>query len=203
MNIWIKLVSGAILVLLVAAVFYFVKNNKSDEAIFIPDTNIIVRYEKELKRDTVYKFTDKVVYKKSEPEKIYIQRADTVFINRINSFDLPIRIEKRGDVLNVKAVNIKDSVLKEYVFRDMSRDFVLNSVNRNLLLKSKNYYFEKPLFSFSLNYPLSEKSTYPEYTLGLESGLSYREKMFLTAGIKYGTKEEKLKLGISLKYKPF
>ncbi len=148
-------------------------------------------------------YTDKIVYRKSEPEKIYLQRVDTVFINRINSFDLPVRIEKSGDEMNVKAVNIKDSVLKEYVFRNISRDFVLSPVNRNLTLKTKNYYFEKPLVSISSNYPLSDRSTYPEYTLGIESGLSYREKIFFTAGIKYGTKEEKLKLGISLKYKPF
>ena len=46
----------------------------------IPDTAVITRYEKIVARDTVVKFTDRLIYKYPKPEKIYIQKTDTVFL---------------------------------------------------------------------------------------------------------------------------
>lgn len=203
MTEWMKTALGLILIILFAAILYFAKKNKNSEFEMTLDTNVVKRYEKEIKRDTVYRLIDNIIYKKSSPEKIYVQRVDTVFISKINSYDLPLRIEKTGNEMNVKAVNIKDSVLKEYVFRNISRDFVLNSLNRNLTVKAKNFYFEKPMLVLSLSHELSGNNNSTRYIVGMESGLSYREKIYLSAGIKYLPKEEKLNAGISLKFKPF
>lgn len=203
MNVWIKTALAVTLIIIIAAVFYFTKHNKKEDVMIIHDTNVIKKYEKEIIRDTVYNFRDKIVYKKSVPEKIYVQRVDTVFTDRISSFDLPLRIEKKGDEMNVKAINLEDSVLKEYVFRDIGRDFVLTPLRRNLKLKTRNYYFDKPILSVSLNYELSGGNGNTYYAFGLESGISYREKMYLTSDLKYTTKEDKFRIGISIKFKPF
>jgi len=198
---WYKNLIIFVLVILSIVMVYFllIKDNNKSYTAYIADTNIISKYNNEIKRDTVYKIIDRIVTKKEKPEKIYIQKIDTLFIEKIKNYDLPLRIEKSNSQLKIQSVNINDSLLKEYIYKDVTKDFILTSVKNNLQLKTQNFYFYKPEIGINYQYNLNNKKS--NYSLSIESGISYRERITLNAVSIYKSEPKEFEFGFSLKFK--
>jgi hypothetical protein len=169
---------------------------------FIPDTAVITRYEKTIARDTVIKFTDRFIYKYPKPEKIYMQKTDTVFLNRKLSYDLPLRIEKENGELKINTINFLDSTFKEYLFKNTGGNFTLNAAEKKLLLKTRNFGFDKPSFGAGIIYPSFRNPEDWDMKITAETGFSFREKAFLILSGNYYVKEQRVNLSLSLKFKP-
>ena len=91
------------------------------------DTTTRTRYEKEIKKDTVIKWYDKIKWKQSPPEKIYYQKVDSVFQEKIKYKDLMLKVDKHGEDLKIFAINENDSIIKEYYFK-VNDDFIATSI---------------------------------------------------------------------------
>ncbi len=194
-------VAAVILTAAVIPVLLLLSKRKTEKlpVRIVRDTNLVSRYEQEHKTDTVLRFADRILYRKQNPEIIYVQKTDTVFTEKIISTDLPLRIEKSRDELNIKAVNLKDSTLKEYVFRDVSRDFTAFTSNEGINVKSRNFSIEYPGFDLRTVYLPSKGSSY--YEIHSEAGINYKERVSLSAGCGYGTLYKNIFFTLSLKLK--
>lgn len=198
---WYKNLIIFVLVILSVVLVYFllIKDNDESYTAYIADTNIVSKYNNEIKRDTVYKIIDRIVAKKEKPEKIYIQKIDTIFIDKIKNYDLPLRIEKSNSQLKIQSININDSLLKEYVYKDVTKDFILTSVKNNLQLKTQNFYFYKPEIGVNYQYNINNKKS--NYSLSLESGIAFRDRITLNAVSIYKSEPKEFEFGFSLKFK--
>ena len=75
--------------------------------------NLETQREREVQRDTVIKWYEKIIYKQSDPEIIYVQkikrdtihRTDSILITRYRSFDLITKLDKSGNNLIIKTYN--------------------------------------------------------------------------------------------------
>ena len=168
----------------------------------IPDTAVITRYEKTITRDTVIKFTDRLIYKYPEPAKIYVQKTDTVFIAKLMNYDLPLRIEKKSGELKINTLNFGDSTFKEYLFRNTGSDFTLNSSENRLLLKTKNFGLDKPSFGAGIIYPSFINPEDWDVKISAETGFTFREKTYLMFSGNYYVKGQRVNLSLMLKFKP-
>ncbi|MDD5360913.1 MAG: hypothetical protein PHN88_02180 [Ignavibacteria bacterium] len=199
MNNWCKIILSLIFLIGIGLlVFMSVKNKYNDNRIEIGDTNILRKYESEISHDTVFRFIDKLANNHLTPQKIYVQKTDTVFIEKITKYDLPIRLEKSGRNLNVKTVNIFDTIVSEYKFDNLGNDFTLVPVKENIIIKSRNFNFCRPDVSIKL-YP-QQKLKF-NYEIISETGVSYKDKIFIIAGFGYGNEKNKFFMSVSLKLK--
>ncbi|MFA5405655.1 MAG: hypothetical protein WC358_12045 [Ignavibacteria bacterium] len=194
------------LVLLIIIVLIFVikqifpSKNQNRNNITIKDTNLIVRYENEIKQDTVIKWYEKIIYVKSEPDKIYIQKTDTLFIERTKELDLILQIKKENRKLIIKAVNQNGNVLKEYVYEEIGKDFVAISQKNNIFVKTKNIYWNRINSIFNVQWSMfNEKKI--NYNLGVETGISYKDKIDLSAGLLYSPENKDLLINTNFKIK--
>ena len=117
---------------------YFLKSSRVERVITI-DTLVQTRVETEMIKDTVIKLVERVIYKNVTPEKEYTQRADTVFLTQTKYLDFMLKVRKRGDKLVIHALNKNDSLIKEYVYDNVSNDFTATSATGNIFVKSKNF----------------------------------------------------------------
>lgn len=191
-------------VLLAASVIplmYYLTRGKKEYAGYsvLNDTSLVSRYEREIKRDTVYRFIDRIVYRNAKPDVVYVQKTDTIFNEKISGYDLPLKLEKSGSELILKAVNFKDSVLKEYVYRNVGKDFSVSSARNGFNIRSKNFSLDEPEISFKAAYLPGEKTTC--YELSGEAGFSFRDKVSLHAGCGYETRNGDFRLFLTVKLK--
>jgi hypothetical protein len=168
----------------------------------VPDTAVIMRYEKTIERDTVIKFADRLVYKYPKPEKIYVQKTDTVFLTGVLNYDLPLRIEKKSGELKINTLNFRDSSFKEYRYSAVRGDFTLNAAENKLLLKTRNFGFDKPSFGAGIVYPSFISPEDWDMKISAETGFSFREKAYLMLSGNYYVKEQRINLLLFLKFKP-
>lgn len=191
-------------VLLAASVIplmYYLTRGKKEYAGYsvLRDTSIVTRYQRELGRDTIYRFTDRIIYRNLKPDVVYVQKIDTIFSEKISGYDLPLRLEKSGSEMILKAVNIKDSVLKEYAYRDIGKDFSVTSVRGGFKIRSKNFYFDRPELSLRTAYLPGDKSA--GYELSAETGVSFRDKISIHAGCGYESHGKEFLLFLTIKLK--
>jgi hypothetical protein len=185
------------------SLFIAYKSGKGSHPIdIIHDTAVITRYEKTIARDTIIKFTDRFIYRYPEPEKIYVQKTDTVFLSKLMNYDLPLRIEKNNSGLKVNTLNFRDSTFREYLFKNTAGDFTLTSAENRLLLKIKNFGFDKPSFGAGIIYPSFRNPDDWDVKISAETGFSFREKAYLMLAGNYYVKEQKVNMSLFLKFKP-
>jgi len=191
------------IVILSVSLFIVYKSRQGSRTTdIIPDTAVITRYEETIAGDTVIKFTDRFIYKYPKPEKIYVQKTDTVFLSRILNYDLPLRVEKKSGELKINTLNFKDSIFKEYLFKNTGGDFTLTSAENRLLLKTKNFGFDKPSFGAGIIYPSFRNPEDWDVKISAETGFNFREKTYLMLAGNYYVKEQKVNLSLFLKFKP-
>jgi hypothetical protein len=189
--------------LFAAALFIAYKSRQGSRTTdVIPDTAAITRYEKTTAGDTVIKLTDRFIYKYPKPEKIYVQKTDTVFLTKLMNYDLPLRIEKKSGELKINTLNFRDSSFKEYLFKNTGGDFTLNAAENKLFLKTMNFGFDKPSFGAGVIYPSFRNPEDWDVKLSAETGFSFREKAYLMLSGNYYVKEQRVNLSLFLKFKP-
>jgi hypothetical protein len=193
-----------VLIIIIFLVIIFKKifpvESSKCNTVIIKDTTILTRYEKELKNDTVIKWYDKIVYKKIEPEKIYLQKTDTVFIERTKELDLMLQVKKENKKLIIKAVNQNGKTMKEYVYENVYNDFTAVSQKDNIYVKSKMLYWNKINSIINVQWSMFREKRINIY-FGLETGISLKNKIDLNAGVLYSPDTKDLLLNTNLKIK--
>lgn len=192
------LIAGAAVL---ASVYFFFRSSKQQIPVLI-DTSIITRYDKETARDTVIKWKEKIIYRKAEPTKIYYQKLtgiDTSFLKKAQEKDLTLNMEKRNGNLTLKAINIKDSVIKEYHFDKIGKDFKVTGINNNVIVKSRKIYFEG--VSIFLNGGVSADGNGSRYfvSAGTETGIGFGEKFLLRGFAGYENNSGKFFAGAGVR----
>ncbi|MBI5401853.1 MAG: hypothetical protein HY959_00490 [Ignavibacteriae bacterium] len=167
----------------------------------IHDTTLLTRYEKEIKKDTVIKWHERIVQKKSEPETIYYQRIDTVFTEKVLNYDLMLQVNKDDDKLIIKAVNNEGRILKEYIYDNVYDNFSVKSQKNNLFVKSSKFKWSGINAALNIKYPIG-KSVKPDYQPGIETGINIINKLDLSASLNYSTSDNQFffKTGIKIKF---
>lgn len=178
-------IKGFIIITLFALIWFKCKHKIYDNAsgIYIHDTNTVIKYEKELSKDTVIKWYEKIIYRKSEPDIVYYNRLDTLKIKEIQYKDLMLKVNKENNRLRIYAVNENDSLIKELIFDNVGNNFVASSVVNNIIVKTQKIYFNKiePYFQFKYNIKDYNKI----YDFGVKSGINYMNKIYISPFIEY------------------
>ncbi len=185
-----------IILLIIITILLILSNDSeknSSKTLIIHDTAIITRYEKEVKRDTIIKWFEKIKYLRNTPAEIHYQKSDSNIIEDLKAKDLIFKIDKKNDELIIKALNQKDEKIKEYRFDDAVRDFTLVSQNDNVFLKSKNYYFDG--IEIGLGYSFYKEK---KFNLNITTGINWRERLYLKALASYDLNSKTLNAGVSL-----
>ena len=169
------------------------------DTIYLTDTLTVERYSEKVKRDTVIRWYEKVIYKEVEPEKIYVEKIDSVFIETIKYKDLILRVEKTRNALRIFAVNLQDSLLKEYNVADVGQEWTATSTTGNVFLKSKRvtWYGIEPYIFYSQN-DLKDW-TINKFGAGIRTGIMLNRLKF-TVGAEYSDKRGRLKLESSYNF---
>ena len=135
-NTIIKLVIG---IIVGAVMYYFITDffgcNDSIRGAnrIVTDPNVVYRYITELEDDTTkpwYNFR----WKEVDPEIIYQQVVDSNFYETIKYHPVILKGRKEGNEFRIFALS-NDSVLSEYVFKGIGRDFTENSIYDRLELE--------------------------------------------------------------------
>jgi hypothetical protein len=197
--IWILVL---ILIILLIIIFkqIFPSKARINDTVFLKDTSILTRYEKELEKDTVIKWYDKIVYKKSKPEIIYLQKVDTIFIEKTKELDLMLQVKKENNKLIIKAINQDGNILKEFIYDDVYNNFTAVSQKDNIYVNSKIFYWNR--FNAILNAQwsiFSDKRL--DVNFGLETGINFKNKLDINAGVLYSPKIKNLIFNTNLKIK--
>lgn len=174
---------------------YFSGSRNSDNLI-LHDTTIVTRYKKELIRDTVIKWYEKVKYIRNKPEEIRSQKADSIIAADFKDKDLMFKIDKVKDNMIIKTLNSKDSLIKEYLFSNTGRDFSLISQKNNIYLKSKLFYFSG--INLMIGYDIYKDK---ELSLAISSGINWRERIYLEGFAGYNFHKRNINTGIHLNIK--
>jgi len=197
-----KIIAFCVIALVIGIAIANIFNSckKPQGTITVHDTTVITRYEKELVRDTVIKWYEKIVWRNVLPEIIYQQKIDSVFVETIKYKDLMLKIEKKGNSLKIFAVNINDSLIKEYNFADVGQDFIATSTTGNIFVKSKKFYFYgiEPFANYSLDNIKDWKGG--NFNIGIRTGIE-GFNFALKPYINYNTQYKDLRAGLELSYK--
>lgn len=180
--------------------FYFNRDKEHKPSVkIIHDTCVVIRYQTELKHDTIIRWYEKVVYKESEPVVIYQQKIDSVFLEKIKFQDVMLKVEKNKKQLHIYAINENDSLIKEIFYEDVGNDFTATSnSNGGIFVKSKRFYFNgiEPFVQYEYN--LNQKQQ--GYNFGIKTGVNYNDFIFLKPYISYN-KDKDFNTGIELSLK--
>jgi len=172
------------------------------ENVTVHEGGVITRYEDKLRIDTVVKWHEKIVYKQSKPVIIYEQKIDSVFIEKIKTYDFMLGLEKKNSRLRVFAVNLQDSVIKETYFNDIGNNFSVYSKPRGVFVKSARFNWEgidlRASYSFdNLKY---DNGTFP---LGIETEVKYLNRYALNLSSVYDFNKKILQTNLTAKIKLF
>lgn len=179
------IIAAAILIWFFAGKFSSCGKPDFPATLIIHDTTTIIRYEYKLSKDTVIKWFEKPIYVKVEPEKIFIQKVDTVFIERTKDMDVMLHVKKQKTDLWITAVNQNGRILKEYIYHNVGDDFTATSQFQNIFVKSKQFEWEgiSPLVNYKWQF-LNENWKHGRFETGLKTGVNYLERYSLNLSIK-------------------
>lgn len=180
--------------------FLLQNKDKNNIGVLEKDTNLLLRYQNEVKKDTVIKFFEKIVHKKSEPEKIYYQKTDTQFIEKTKELDLILKMNKKDRKLIIETINQNGKTIKEYIFDDVNKDFDVISQKSNIYVKSRTFYWNKINAILNFNWLIPDKKKI-QYGIGVETGINYKSKIDLNTGVLYLPNEKNILLNSNIKIK--
>ena len=168
----------------------------------IHDTAIITKYEKELKRDTVVRWLEKINYKISEPEKILFQETDTEFVENAKNLDLMLQVRKENDNIVIKAIDQSGKIFKELTYNNIGNDFIATSTKNNIIIKSKKFYWNGLNTVTEVNYDLNDfQFKNHELRFGLNTGFNYLDKYNFVTGLYYSIYNKSLSTKFGINYK--
>ncbi|HEY5535892.1 MAG TPA: hypothetical protein VIL99_13285 [Ignavibacteria bacterium] len=174
----------------------YLSGSRNSDNLILHDTTIVTRYKRELIRDTVIKWYEKVKYIRNKPEEIRSQKADSIIAADFKDKDLMFKIDKVKDNMIIKTLNSRDSLIKEYHFSNTGRDFSLISQKNNIYLKSKLFYFSG--INLMIGYDIYKDK---ELSLAISSGINWRERIYLEGFAGYNFHKRNINTGIHLNIK--
>jgi hypothetical protein len=174
------------------------------ETVYIHDTTVVERYHAEVKRDTVVKWYEKIIWKESEPQTVYYTKTDTVFRDRVKKLNVMLKVEKKKDRLKIFAYDQDELLLKEMDYR-VGADFTAVSTDENVFVKSKRWYWNgiKTIVNYELPFDFAQSWENGNTRLEINTGINYMDKAGIEIGPVYDAtrKEFLLKAGIFYKFK--
>lgn len=214
---WKKVVGVtlAIIVVLLVVVFFITKfagcnssGGNSSETKIVPDTLVVDRYHESVRIDTVVRWYEKIVYKQVQPDVIYTQTVDTVFKMHVDSLEVMLRLEKKGNRIIVTAYNRQGSKLDEIHYDEVGRDFIATSQPHGVFIKAKKFYSSG--FRLFGNYQLPVNSALRwdswsagTFEVGAKDGLSYLDKINANVYGKYRSETKDAVIGLETEWFPF
>lgn len=202
MNNYLKYIFIGIFFILigVSLSYIFRKQLPFNNTVIIHDTTVIDRFHTEIKKDTVIKWYEKIVYKNVLPNVIYETKIDSVFIETIKYKDVMLKVEKSGYSIKIFAVNVKDSLIKEYNFAGVGQDWTATSTTGNVFLKAKRLNWNGVTPYFLYGYGLQDNKQ--GFVLGIETGFTFT-RLNINGYIDYNNKHNDLMTGLKLSYNLF
>jgi hypothetical protein len=179
---------------------FFFSNQDNPLTIIRHDTTLITRYKTEIKKDTIIKWYQKIVYKKANPDTIYFQKTDTAFIESTDKMDLMLQVKKERDKLFIKTVNKEGNILKEYVYKNIYDNFSLISLKDNIYVKTGKFEWLGIYGEFNAGFSFDNfKET--DYKPGIGTGLIFMKRFEAGTSVYYSTLNKKIFVNANLKIK--
>lgn len=186
-----------LLIVLLFASYLFFFHPPAPAPVFI-NPNLETQLNQETARDTVIKWYERIIYKQSDPEIIYVQkikrdtihRTDSILITRYRSYDLITKLDKKDNSIIVKTYNDRDSLLKEYTFTNVYNDFTITSQTNNLFVKSNKFQWDGINGFMSAEAKDNQTKGKPilynlDYRVGLSTGYTFQNKYSASASAGY------------------
>jgi len=183
----LKLLLISFIIISVIVNIYLLTKKSDVQYLYRTDTSIVTRYTEKVKRDTVIRWYEKPFFRISEPENILVQKADSSEVEKYNSVDLILQIEKKKDKLNIYTLNRSQRTFKEFKYEGIHGDFTATSSENNIVIKSKNFGWYLSGF-VSLETNLNENKKFinyePKYKAGISGSIEFG-KLNAEAGLFY------------------
>jgi len=170
-------------------IYSLIRTNAKPDTVYLYDTTIVTHYENKLITDTVVKWYEKILFQKVKPDTVKWMRVDTVFLEKVKTMDVMIRVEKKGNILLITAVNQEGKKIKEYVYDRVYDNFIAVSQDSNISIKTQHWYWNglEVFGNVTLGGDkfLNRKFTDLNYDVGLKTGFNLHEKYYFNIGTKY------------------
>ena len=186
----------------VFAYLYYTSYPNPNDTLIIHDTTTITRYETQLQKDTVTKWYERITIKESKPTVIYQQKIDTVFLEKVKSYDLILGIYKKGTNLRVFALNKDKMLLKEELFEDVYNNFTAFSAEDKVVVKSQRFYWNGLEAGYEHKRPVNDLKTYV-HSIDLMTGINYIDRLSLDAGTEFDLTNKEFNLKAKLTVRIF
>lgn len=201
---WREWLFIAVMVVLLILAFFFGKGcgGGTIQVETVYDTAVVTRYEDRVKTDTVVKWYE-VTKTIGNPEKIYIQNVDTVFITKTADFDVMLSVKKEKDELIITALNRSGKVLKELRYKNIGRDFTATSVENNVIVKKENFYLNGITLFGDAMFPAKTKLQIKDadYNIGLKGGVTWLDRVDLNLKTNYSFSKQDFTFGVETEIK--
>jgi uncharacterized protein YpmB len=189
---WLQIL---LILTIVGITFYFTTCNPQpqNDTVYIHDTTVQTRYEIQLQKDTVTKWYEKVYIKEVKPDTIRYQRVDSVFIESQKDKDLILGFDKKGTDLRIWALNMNKQLLKEQLFTGVYNTFSAYSANDKVVVKTEVWEWNRVKLGYEHKRNVNDLKTF-EHSVDVLTGVSFKERISLDAGLEYHLQEKDLKL---------
>jgi Na+-transporting NADH:ubiquinone oxidoreductase subunit NqrC len=167
------------------------------------DTQVIIRFKDEVRRDTVYIWYERILRAKHDPVKVLQQRVDSATAEEIGKADAMLRVAKADGELRIYTYNQFGEAVKEYIFDDVGRGFTATSIEGGLNVESDRFYWEGIWLTAGVDIENMDFRTGYKPKVGLETGIDYIDKIRLDGGLYFDTrrKEFDLRVGLGVRLK--
>jgi hypothetical protein len=208
---WKEIKSVAIYIAVVLVLFIFslygISRMQSCEGLNEPkrliviDTQVVVRYKDEVKRDTVWMWYSGIGKKISEPVKELMQRVDSATAEQIKRADAMLRVEKADGKLKIYAYRANDTVMKYYEYDDVGRGFTITSIDNDLRVESERWYWQGFRLKAGMDVQGMDFKAGYRPKVGIETGIEYQGKTGIDAGVFYDGKRKDFELHLQWQLK--
>ncbi|MGB9697305.1 MAG: hypothetical protein ACPL2D_08480 [Ignavibacteria bacterium] len=169
----------------------------------IRDTSLLSTVEKNLKRDTVIRVYEKIIYRQMKPKEVYVDRPDSAGLEKWKKMDLMLRLQKKHDELSITALNQQDSLIKEFRFGGVPDNFTVTAKAGDVFVKMSRFQWEGIETGIEVRKDIfSDRKLSADFLLSSEVLIIGR--IGIGCVIRYPLVElnsNKLEVGINLNYK--
>ncbi len=184
------------------------KRSDRDPAQSVRSDSVLTIYNEKTRTDTVVRWYEKPFISNPKVEVVYVQKVDTVYIEKWKNYDLFLSVEKVGNTLLINAVNINGQIIKSRTYNDVGQNFTATAQDSNIFIKSQRFYWEGLRFTAGYNFGRVDSIGSPlkfnqdKLSLGVKTGYNYMDKLALSAYLKfYPTVRLMPDAGLELEYR--
>lgn len=188
--------------------FFFFRQTETN-TLTVVEKELVPDYRTIVKENEVVKWYERPVKTQHEPTIVYRDRIDTViqkeFIEKIQDLKVILSVRKQGKNLFVYAYDQKGNILDHLVYTDVQRDFTITSTEDVPNVQSDKFYWNGINLEFDVrrdvrDIPKTQLGNLHK-TVGLNSGINYKENLYLKVGAEYDieNKDYLLKTGLKLR----